>query len=135
MLAVATNNQQVIVGLGVTGLSCARYLSRMQQPFSVVDSRVNPPGLETFRKEFPSVSVSLGDISDADLQNASRLLVSPGIGLDQPAIARAIDSGIIVCGDIDLFLRGSQGANCRNYWFKWKNNCNDVGRIDGRAVR
>ena len=65
MLAVATNNQQVIVGLGVTGLSCARYLSRMQQPFSVVDSRVNPPGLETFRKEFPSVSVSLGDISDA----------------------------------------------------------------------
>jgi len=103
MLAVATNNQQVIVGLGVTGLSCARYLSRMQQPFSVVDSRVNPPGLETFRKEFPSVSVSLGDISDADLQNASRLLVSPGIGLDQPAIARAIDSGIIVCGDIDLF--------------------------------
>lgn len=103
MLAETTNSKQVIVGLGLTGLSCARYLSRRQHGFSVVDSRVNPPGLDVFRKEFPAVAVSLGEISDDDLQHASRLLVSPGIGLDQPAIARAIESGIVVCGDIDLF--------------------------------
>ncbi|MEH6910711.1 MAG: UDP-N-acetylmuramoyl-L-alanine--D-glutamate ligase [Oceanicoccus sp.] len=103
MLAVAKNDKQVIVGLGLTGLSCARYLSRKQHFFSVVDSRVNPPGLDIFRKEFPAVAISLGEISDDDLQHASRLLVSPGIGLDQPAIAKAIESGIVVCGDIDLF--------------------------------
>lgn len=103
MQSVATNNKQVIVGLGLTGLSCARYLSRKQQNFTVVDSRKNPPCLDEFRQEFPAIPVCLGEFSYKNLEGASRLLVSPGVALDQPAIAKAIEHGIVVSGDIDLF--------------------------------
>lgn len=103
MQAIATNDKQVVVGLGLTGLSCARYLSRTGQTFSIVDSRSQPPGLAEFNEEFPDVALSLGAISDADLAGASLLVVSPGVSLTEPAIAKAIDQGVAVCGDIDLF--------------------------------
>jgi UDP-N-acetylmuramoylalanine--D-glutamate ligase len=35
----------LIVGLGKTGLSCARYLTTRGLKVAVVDSRDNPPGL------------------------------------------------------------------------------------------
>ena len=103
MQVIATDNRQVVVGLGVTGLSCVRYLAGKNKPFSVVDSREQPPGLEAFRAEFPNVSITLGEISDDSLAGARQLVVSPGVALDEPAIARAIENGVEVCGDIDLF--------------------------------
>ena len=102
---IAKDNYRVVVGLGMTGLSCARYLSAKQLPFSVVDSRQNPPGLDAFKAEFPDVSLTLGKISDESLQGANELVVSPGVALQEPAIARAIAKGIPVCGDVDLFVR------------------------------
>ena len=53
MELIATDNKQVVIGLGVTGLSCVRYLAANNKPFAVVDSRENPPGLEAFKAEFP----------------------------------------------------------------------------------
>ena len=102
MQSVATNNKQVIVGLGLTGLSCARYLSRKQQNFTVVDSRKNPPCLDEFRQEFPAIPVCLGEFSYMNMEGASRLLVSLGVALDQPDIATAIEAGIVGSGDSDL---------------------------------
>lgn len=103
MQLIATDNKQVVVGLGMTGLSCARFLAKKHRAFAVVDSRQQPPALEEFKREFPQVSLQLGEISDESLHGAAQLVVSPGIGLDQPAIARAIAEGVAVCGDIDLF--------------------------------
>lgn len=103
MQIIASDNKQVVVGLGVTGLSCARYLAGKHKKFSVVDSRDAPPGLDAFKIEFPDVPLFLGEISDEALQGADRLVVSPGVALTEPAIHRAIDSGVKVCGDIDLF--------------------------------
>lgn len=34
---------KVIVGLGKTGLSCARYFHSVGEPFKVVDNRFSPP--------------------------------------------------------------------------------------------
>jgi len=106
------------VGLGLTGLSCARYLASKKQVFSVVDSRDNPPGLAEFKAEFPAVQLSLGVISDEALAGAAQLIVSPGVALDEPAIAKAMAAGVPVCGDIDLFcaevtapIIGITGAN------------------------
>ncbi len=105
MQLIATDNNKVVVGLGVTGLSCARYLSGRQQPFTVVDSREQPPGLAAFKGEFPDVGITLGAIDIDDLSLASELVVSPGVSLQEPAIAKAIEQGVPVCGDIDLFRR------------------------------
>ncbi len=96
---------RVIAGLGKTGLSCARYLHTLGEKFAVADSRLNPPGLAEFRVEFPGIVVELGGFPEAMFMEAAELIVSPGISLQTPAIKAAMDAGIRICGDIDLFSR------------------------------
>lgn len=98
---------RVIVGLGKTGLSCARYFNFLGEKFAVVDSRMNPPGLAQFRGEFPGVELVLGEFPAALLNNASELVVSPGVSLQIPAIRIAVELGVPVTGDIDIFSRAA----------------------------
>lgn len=118
---IASSELPVVVGLGDTGLSCARFLHRQGQRFTVVDSRPSPPGLEQLRAECPGVPVQLGPLSSEDLTGASVLVVSPGLALSEPAIAEAMASGVPVCGDIDLFrdhvsapVVGITGSNAKS---------------------
>jgi UDP-N-acetylmuramoylalanine--D-glutamate ligase len=110
-----------VVGLGVTGLSVARYLRRCGEDFSVVDSRDNPPGLDELRREMPEVPVFLGDWHAGVLESAGELVVSPGLSPTEPALARAVAEGATLCGDIDLFMEaaaapvvGITGSNAKS---------------------
>lgn len=95
----------VIVGLGATGLSCAHYLMQQGLPVAVTDSRSKPPHLAEFKRSFPNVPVSLGRLDEALLAKASRVILSPGVALQEPAIARQIARGVQVIGDVELFAR------------------------------
>lgn len=95
--------ESLILGLGKTGLSCARYLAWQGMPFAVADSRSSPPELETFSREFPGIQVHLGAFDPALLAAAGRLLISPGISPADPAISHAVDAGVTLTGDIELF--------------------------------
>jgi UDP-N-acetylmuramoylalanine--D-glutamate ligase len=97
----------VIVGLGKTGLSCARYLAGRGESFVVMDSRNTPPALTELRREFPWAPLFLGGFDDAVLARAQRLIVSPGVALAEPAIAAAIRDGAEAIGDIELFARAA----------------------------
>lgn len=96
---------KLVVGLGETGLSCARFLARKGERFKVVDSRPNPPALEEFRRLFPAVEYELGDFQVQTFMNAEQLIVSPGVSLQTPAIAAAMKNNVPVTGDIDIFSR------------------------------
>ncbi len=100
---IASSETPLVVGLGSTGLSCVRYFSRRGIPCAVADSREAPPGLDDLLAEYPDLSVQLGPLDAERLKAAGRLVVSPGLGLDEPAIAAALAAGVPVCGDIDLF--------------------------------
>lgn len=93
----------VIVGLGDTGLSVAKYLASRGEPFRGVDTRLNPPALAEFRRLFPEAQLDLGEFAAGSLLDAQRLIVSPGISLKTDAIAAAREVGVPVTGDIDLF--------------------------------
>lgn len=95
--------QHVIVGLGMTGLSCARHLRHEGLPFMVVDSRTEPPALEAFRSEFPEVELKLGDFPAERLAAATALVLSPGVDPREPAIRNATRHGVRLTGDVDLF--------------------------------
>jgi UDP-N-acetylmuramoylalanine--D-glutamate ligase len=110
-----------VVGLGLTGLSCARHLYRQGQAFSVVDTRTQPPGLESLQREMPDIQVYAGVYPADLLQEASELVVSPGIALDDPVLASAREAGVAIVGDIDLFMRearapviGITGSNAKS---------------------
>lgn len=95
----------VIVGLGVTGLSVARHLHAIGVPFAMVDTRTAPPQLEEFQKLYPQAPVALGTLDAELLNQASEIILSPGVALREPAIVKQINRGIPVIGDIELFAR------------------------------
>ena len=118
---IASSEHRLVVGLGPTGLSVARYLYAQGEAFTVVDTRNDPPGLAQLRSEMPEVPVFVGDIPDGVLSSASQVIVSPGLALDEPVVARAIESGADVKGDIDLFaaaatapIVGITGSNAKS---------------------
>lgn len=105
---IATSQRRTVVGLGVTGLSVARYLAARGLPFSLADSREQPPGLEAFRTEFADVRVSLGEFDEQQFVGEQELFVNPGISLSQPAIAAAAQAGVKISGDLDCFAAAAK---------------------------
>tara|TARA_B100001057_G_scaffold331247_1_gene331558 strand:- start:1267 stop:2622 length:1356 start_codon:yes stop_codon:yes gene_type:complete len=95
----------LIIGLGESGLSCARYLAARNVAFWVADSRSKPPNLDDFRSQFPDVDVQLGGFQESSLLSASRIIVSPGVSLKTPELSKARTLGIPISGDIDIFSR------------------------------
>jgi len=95
----------LIVGLGLTGLSCARYLQERNVPVVIVDSRSQPPGLSILREQMFGVSVVTGGFDPQVFASAERLVVSPGVSIDEPQIKAARERGVEVLGDVELFAR------------------------------
>lgn len=98
-----TGIRTLVVGLGKTGLSCARYLSGLGHQLHVVDTRENPPGLAHLKKEVPAATTALGEILESQLDNVDQLVVSPGLPMDMPLLQAARAKQIPVLSDIDLF--------------------------------
>ncbi|HBZ15036.1 UDP-N-acetylmuramoyl-L-alanine--D-glutamate ligase [Candidatus Pantoea floridensis] len=95
----------VIIGLGITGLSCVDFFLAQGVTPRVMDTRVSPPGLE---KLPASVERYVGGINSDWLLASDLIIASPGIALAHPALSEAADAGIEVIGDIELFCREAQ---------------------------
>jgi UDP-N-acetylmuramoylalanine--D-glutamate ligase len=93
----------VIVGLGGTGISVARFLQKLGIVFAIADSRAKPALLDEFLQHMPDVPVFTGGFDDAAFQVATHLVVSPGVSLRERSIVKALANGTKVIGDIDLF--------------------------------
>ncbi len=104
----ATRYHSVIVGLGKTGIACARLLAREGVDFAVTDSREQPPALASLKQELPDVPLYLGCFDPALLGQAGQLLISPGVSLKEPAIQQAIARGVPALGDVELFCHHAE---------------------------
>lgn len=91
--------------MGATGLSCVRYLHALGDEITVIDSRDVPPGLKTMQDDYPDVNVLTGTLESPLYESTDLLVVSPGISIRTGAVAEAIDKGIEVVGDVELFAR------------------------------
>lgn len=100
-----SNGKIVIVGLGSTGISCAKYFTFTGQHFKVVDSREDPPGLKELLELFPEAEVELGAFKKETFISAGCLVVSPGVSLLTPEIVTAKENGVRITGDIDIFSK------------------------------
>ena len=95
----------LVVGLGATGLSVVRFLAARGEAIAVTDSRDIPPGLDVLKNEYPDVARFMGGFDELAFRSADRLVVSPGVSLDEIQIQRAGQRGIEVIGDIELFTQ------------------------------
>lgn len=95
----------VIIGLGLTGLSCVDYfLARGVTP-RVMDTRIAPPGLDKLPE---SVERYTGGLNDDWLLTSDLIVASPGISLAHPSLSAAAEAGVEIVGDIELFCREAQ---------------------------
>ncbi len=95
----------LVVGLGVTGLSCARYLVQRGYRVRVIDSRDNPPMLRELQATLPEVDCHVGGWDPQSFEDPGLLVVSPGISVREPLIAQTIAAGTPAIGDIELFAQ------------------------------
>ncbi|MGA8863321.1 MAG: UDP-N-acetylmuramoyl-L-alanine--D-glutamate ligase [Gallionella sp.] len=95
----------LVLGLGETGLSMLRYLKAQGARVQAADSRSNPPGLVEANKYVVEPNIHCGPFSDELFAGIELIAISPGVPLSDPAVARAVASGIPVVGDIELFAR------------------------------
>lgn len=92
----------VVVGLGITGLSVVKYLDKLPRSLTikVIDTRDNPPGKESLPE---GVELHCGSWNQAWLVDADLIVANPGIALATPELQTAMNAGVSVVGDIELF--------------------------------
>ena len=95
----------IVVGLGRTGFSCARYLQSRGLDFAVTDSRPSPPESAALDQLAPDIDVRFGAFDETLLQGAAQVIASPGVSLREPFLISAAARGIPIIGDIELFVR------------------------------
>jgi UDP-N-acetylmuramoylalanine--D-glutamate ligase len=101
----AKQTYAVIVGLGRTGLSCARYLHGRGWRLAVTDTRAKPPEMARLAQLDPAIPVSVGGLDARLLEGADCVVASPGVSLAEPFFVEARRRGLEIVGDIELFAR------------------------------
>ena len=80
----------VVLGLGETGLSLARWLTRHGARVRVADTRQAPPGATRSTRRCRGVRLESGPFVASTFDGADMIAISPGVRQDQPAIAEAV---------------------------------------------
>lgn len=101
-------NYTIILGLGKTGLSCIRYLTKQNIPLIAIDTRSSISELAEIKKAYPELPIYLGEVDEQLILQAKEIIISPGLSLEMPAIIKARAAGIPILGDIELFARAMQ---------------------------
>lgn len=94
-----------VIGLGRSGCSALRFLTRMGASVIAFDTRDEPAGIEQIRAEYPQVLIRTGGLDASVLERCEYIVVSPGVSPTQPALRTAGAAGSELVGDIELFAR------------------------------
>ena len=93
----------LVLGMGETGLSMARYLARLGASVRVADSRTAPPRLQEFERAVPGAQLVTGAFSGTVFADVGMIAISPGVALAEPLVQQAAQRGVPVMGDVEFF--------------------------------
>ena len=114
MLAMRTNEtsmslagrpEVLVLGMGVTGASCARYFASRGIAAVFADTRGAPPQLAEIRRLMPAADCHPGGTLTELPGGVQRVIVSPGVDLALPLLVAAQRRDVEILGDLDLFAR------------------------------
>ncbi len=101
----------LVLGLGATGLSMARWLARQGACVRVADSRTDPPNASQLRAELPDLRLDTGPFRFASFDAIDLVAISPGVALSEPMVKQALDKGLPVVGDVELFAQAKDAGS------------------------
>ena len=100
---VALRGKRVLVlGLGDTGLSVARWVAAEGGAVRVADTRAAPPRAA----DLAAAEFVAGPFRPELLRGIDLLCISPGLPLEQPIVREALARSVPVLGDIELYATG-----------------------------
>lgn len=105
VIAELKSKQILVLGAGLTGMSCVRFLAKHQLSCHLNDSRENIINCEEFKQSFPDCSLHLGTWNEALIKQAQVILASPGIDLAAEGLNELISDDCQVMGDVELFCQ------------------------------
>jgi UDP-N-acetylmuramoylalanine--D-glutamate ligase len=94
---------KVVVGLGLTGVSCIDYLRRLGDDVIAMDGALQPAGLDTIRARYPDLRCIVGGLDKRVLAQADEIIISPGVPIEKVMVA----SHVPIIGDIELLARAT----------------------------
>ena len=100
-----TNRHTLVLGLGASGLSMARWLATRGAFVRIADSRDVPPLAAQLRTELPAIELRTGKFREESFTGIDLIAISPGVPMAEPLVRAAMGRGIEVVGDIELFAR------------------------------
>ncbi|MGH8636571.1 MAG: UDP-N-acetylmuramoyl-L-alanine--D-glutamate ligase [Burkholderiales bacterium] len=101
----------LVLGLGATGLSMARWLARQGACVRVADSRTDPPNALQLRNELPDARLDTGPFRSTSFDAIDLVAISPGVALSEPVLKQALDQGLPIVGDVELFAHAKDAAS------------------------
>ena len=125
----------LVLGLGDTGLSMAKWLARRGASVRVADTRTAPPRLAELKRSLPSVPANCGPFRDETFADIDLVAVSPGVPLAEPTVRRVLDSGTEVVGDVELFARALAERHPRIIAVTGTNGKSTVTSLAGAMAR
>lgn len=125
----------VVLGLGDTGLSMTRWLARRGADIRVADTRGNPPGAAALDRELPQIPFVSGPFTDALFRDCDLIALSPGIDRREPVLARALETGKPVAGDVELFAQAVSRTGTRVLSITGTNGKSTVTAMAGEICR
>ncbi|HDL6290503.1 TPA: UDP-N-acetylmuramoyl-L-alanine--D-glutamate ligase [Mannheimia haemolytica] len=96
------NKTVTIIGLGTTGLSCVDFFKKKNANIQVIDTRANPAGADKLDVTIP---LHTGGLNSEWLLKSDLIVISPGLAVATPEIQQAIQAGVEIVGDVELFCR------------------------------
>ncbi len=102
-----SNYHSVVMGMGKTGLACVKFLINQNKSVCLMDNRPTPPNLISCQQTYPNLPIITGRFDPEILRQATEIIISPGISLQEPALAKALAAGIPIISEIELFARAA----------------------------
>lgn len=97
----------LVLGLGIAGQACARHLLSHGVPVQLADTR-ETVDVTALLADYPGVVCRTGDQVDAAwVAQASEVVVSPGIALNDPLLDQARSREVPLIGELDLLRRAA----------------------------
>ena len=106
-LTVFKDKNIVVLGAGMTGLSCLRFLHAQDLSFAVNDSRPMPfssaDEQAKYQHDYPKANFVFGQWHHDLISHADVIIASPGIDLVGEGITALIAKNCRIIGDVELF--------------------------------
>ena len=96
----------LLIGLGDTGQSVLHFLANKECSIKAIDTRINIEGLSEIKAKFKDVEFTTGQtFNDSIINNIELIVISPGVSLKESYVEAALEKGIPVIGDIEIFAQ------------------------------